>query len=72
MNEQFYSSHYHEGKMCHNFVDFNHHINYSFLGRAPAWIKKMLELITGSDKKGPVFRFFMDLGDAGKRRGSSD
>ncbi|XP_042403060.1 uncharacterized protein LOC121992633 [Zingiber officinale] len=32
--------------------------------RAPAWIKKMLESITGSDKKGPVFRFFMDLGDA--------
>lgn len=31
----------------------------------PQRIKKMFATITKSDKNGPVFRFFMDLGDAG-------
>lgn len=33
--------------------------------RTPEWLKKMFSTITKSERKGPVFRFFMDLGDAG-------
>ncbi|KAJ4951884.1 hypothetical protein NE237_028716 [Protea cynaroides] len=32
--------------------------------RTPEWIKKMFATITKNEKDGPVFRFFMDLGDA--------
>ncbi|KAF3515257.1 hypothetical protein F2Q69_00005125 [Brassica cretica] len=32
--------------------------------RTPEWLKKMFSSITKSERKGPVFRFFMDLGDA--------
>ncbi|KAK9147388.1 hypothetical protein Scep_006145 [Stephania cephalantha] len=32
--------------------------------RTPEWMKKMFAAVTKSDKNGPVFRFFMDLGDA--------
>ncbi|XP_043715026.1 uncharacterized protein LOC122663397 isoform X2 [Telopea speciosissima] len=32
--------------------------------RIPEWIKKMFAIITKNGKDGPVFRFFMDLGDA--------
>lgn len=33
--------------------------------RTPEWLKKMFATITRSERKGPVFRFFLDLGDAG-------
>lgn len=33
--------------------------------RTPEWLKKMFSTITKSERNGPVFRFFMDLGDAG-------
>ncbi|KAF8413237.1 hypothetical protein HHK36_001213 [Tetracentron sinense] len=32
--------------------------------KTPEWIKKMFATVNKSEKKGPVFRFFMDLGDA--------
>ncbi|KAK6936772.1 hypothetical protein RJ641_033802, partial [Dillenia turbinata] len=32
--------------------------------RTPEWMKKMFAGINKGDKNGPVFRFFMDLGDA--------
>lgn len=37
----------------------------SFDYRTPEWLKKMFATITKSERNGPVFRFFMDLGDAG-------
>jgi len=36
-----------------------------FIYRTPEWLKKMFSTITKSERNGPVFRFFMDLGDAG-------
>lgn len=33
--------------------------------RTPEWLKKMFASVTKSERNGPVFRFFMDLGDAG-------
>lgn len=33
--------------------------------RTPEWLKKMFASVTNSERNGPVFRFFMDLGDAG-------
>ncbi|BBG98334.1 Tic22-like family protein [Prunus dulcis] len=30
----------------------------------PEWLKKMFASVTNSERNGPVFRFFMDLGDA--------
>lgn len=33
--------------------------------RTPEWLKKVFSTITKSERNGPVFRFFMDLGDAG-------
>ena len=33
--------------------------------RTPEWLKKMFATVTKSERNGPVFRFFMDLGDAG-------
>ncbi|XP_042481732.1 uncharacterized protein LOC122062132 isoform X2 [Macadamia integrifolia] len=32
--------------------------------RTPQWIKNMFAMVTKNEKDGPVFRFFMDLGDA--------
>ncbi|KEH26364.1 hypothetical protein MtrunA17_Chr6g0470111 [Medicago truncatula] len=32
--------------------------------RTPEWLKKMFAAITKSERNGPVFRFFIDLGDA--------
>ncbi|CAL9771234.1 unnamed protein product [Musa acuminata subsp. burmannicoides] len=32
--------------------------------RTPVWIKKILATVSNNEQKGPVFRFFMDLGDA--------
>ncbi|CAN1264444.1 hypothetical protein LINPERPRIM_LOCUS11945 [Linum perenne] len=32
--------------------------------RTPEWLKKIFSSVTNKDKNGPVFRFFMDLGDA--------
>ncbi|XP_008797550.2 uncharacterized protein LOC103712700 [Phoenix dactylifera] len=41
------------------------HFDIPFLSkRTPEWIKKMLATVTKSERKGPVFRFFMDLSDA--------
>ncbi|KAH9646770.1 hypothetical protein KPL70_024977 [Citrus sinensis] len=36
----------------------------SFDYRTPEWLKKLFATITKSERNGPVFRFFMDLGDA--------
>ncbi|KAK8956908.1 hypothetical protein KSP39_PZI001512 [Platanthera zijinensis] len=33
--------------------------------RVPEWVKKVLARVTKNEKNGPVFRFFMDLNDAG-------
>jgi hypothetical protein len=33
--------------------------------RTPQWLKKFIADVTNSDTDGPVFRFFMDLNDAG-------
>lgn len=33
--------------------------------RTPEWLKKMFSTITKSERNGPIFRFFTDLGDAG-------
>lgn len=35
------------------------------LFRTPEWLKKIFATVTKSERNGPVFRFFMDLGDAG-------
>ncbi|MQL95999.1 hypothetical protein Taro_028671 [Colocasia esculenta] len=41
------------------------HFDIPFLSRRmPEWIKKMLAVFKEKDNNGPVFRFFMDLGDA--------
>ncbi|GAA0159690.1 hypothetical protein LIER_16408 [Lithospermum erythrorhizon] len=41
------------------------HFDVPFLSkRTPEWLKKMFAAITKSERNGPVFRFFMDLGDA--------
>ncbi|XP_059454889.1 uncharacterized protein LOC132185081 [Corylus avellana] len=41
------------------------HFDIPFLSkRTPDWLKKMFATITKSERNGPVFRFFMDLGDA--------
>uniref|UniRef100_A0A1D1XT87 Alpha-mannosidase 2 n=1 Tax=Anthurium amnicola TaxID=1678845 RepID=A0A1D1XT87_9ARAE len=41
------------------------HFGIPFLSkRTPEWIKKMFAVFTEKDNPGPVFRFFMDLGDA--------
>ncbi|XP_010261383.1 PREDICTED: uncharacterized protein LOC104600228 isoform X2 [Nelumbo nucifera] len=41
------------------------HIEIPFLSkRTPQWMKKIFSMVTKSGKNGPVFRFFMDLGDA--------
>ncbi|KAJ0231353.1 Uncharacterized protein HA466_0300120 [Hirschfeldia incana] len=41
------------------------HFDIPFISkRSPEWLKKMFSTITKSERNGPVFRFFMDLGDA--------
>ncbi|KAK0595636.1 hypothetical protein LWI29_008547 [Acer saccharum] len=41
------------------------HFDIPFISkRTPKWLKKMFATITKSERNGPVFRFFMDLGDA--------
>lgn len=40
---------------------------FMFYGRTPEWLKKMFAAVTKSERNGPVFRFFMDLGDAGMK-----
>lgn len=41
------------------------HFDIPFLSqRTPGWLKKMFATVTKSERNGPVFRFFMDLGDA--------
>ncbi|CAM8976412.1 unnamed protein product [Rhodiola kirilowii] len=41
------------------------HFDIPFISkRTPEWLKKMFSIITKSERSGPVFRFFMDLGDA--------
>ncbi|KAG8381244.1 hypothetical protein BUALT_Bualt06G0102300 [Buddleja alternifolia] len=41
------------------------HFDIPFLSkRTPEWLKKMFAAVTKSERSGPVFRFFMDLGDA--------
>ncbi|GMJ13589.1 hypothetical protein like AT5G62650 [Hibiscus trionum] len=41
------------------------HFDIPFISkRTPQWLKKIFANITKSERKGPVFRFFMDLGDA--------
>ncbi|CAM8973471.1 unnamed protein product [Rhodiola kirilowii] len=41
------------------------HFDVPFISkRTPEWLKKMFSIITKSERSGPVFRFFMDLGDA--------
>ncbi|KAM2384639.1 hypothetical protein ACFXTH_042039 [Malus domestica] len=41
------------------------HFDIPFISkRTPEWLKKMFKSITNSERNGPVFRFFMDLGDA--------
>ncbi|KAL0318081.1 UNVERIFIED_CONTAM: hypothetical protein Sangu_2222400 [Sesamum angustifolium] len=41
------------------------HFDIPFLSkRTPEWLKKMFAAVTKSERNGPVFRFFMDLGDA--------
>lgn len=42
------------------------HFDVPFISkRTPEWLKKMFATVTRSErKKGPVFRFFLDLGDA--------
>ncbi|KAF5790548.1 hypothetical protein HanRHA438_Chr09g0396231 [Helianthus annuus] len=32
--------------------------------RTPQWLKKMFQAVTKSERNGPVFQFFIDLGDA--------
>ncbi|XP_010546037.1 PREDICTED: uncharacterized protein LOC104818243 [Tarenaya hassleriana] len=41
------------------------HFDIPFISkRTPEWLKKMFATITKSERNGPVFRFFLDLGDA--------
>ncbi|KAG2326938.1 hypothetical protein Bca52824_009666 [Brassica carinata] len=41
------------------------HFDIPFISkRTPEWLKKVFSTITKSERNGPVFRFFMDLGDA--------
>ncbi|KAK4571436.1 hypothetical protein RGQ29_030027 [Quercus rubra] len=41
------------------------HFDIPFISkRTPEWLKKMFATVTKSERNGPVFRFFMDLGDA--------
>ncbi|XP_030533174.1 uncharacterized protein LOC115742813 [Rhodamnia argentea] len=41
------------------------HFDVPFISkRTPEWLKKVFASITKSERNGPVFRFFMDLGDA--------
>ncbi|KAL3653570.1 hypothetical protein CASFOL_003251 [Castilleja foliolosa] len=41
------------------------HFDIPFLSkRTPEWLKKAFAAVTKSERNGPVFRFFMDLGDA--------
>lgn len=41
------------------------HFDIPFISkRTPEWLKKMFATITKSERNGPVFRFFIDLGDA--------
>ncbi|KAF6157579.1 hypothetical protein GIB67_037152 [Kingdonia uniflora] len=41
------------------------HIDVPFLTkRAPGWVKKIFSTFTGNENNGPMFRFFMDIGDA--------
>lgn len=41
------------------------HFDIPFLSeRTPEWLKKMFSTISKSKRNGPVFRFFMDIGDA--------
>ncbi|RAL54227.1 hypothetical protein DM860_018207 [Cuscuta australis] len=41
------------------------HFNVPFISKmTPEWLKKMVGALTKTDRNGPVFRFFMDLGDA--------
>jgi len=50
-----------------NFIfseDMNFHLLY-IICRTPEWLKKIFAAITKSERNGPVFRFFIDLGDAG-------
>ncbi|KAJ7974127.1 Tic22-like [Quillaja saponaria] len=41
------------------------HFDIPFISkRTPEWLKKMFAAVTKSERNGPVFRFFIDLGDA--------
>ncbi|KAJ6752618.1 hypothetical protein OIU74_027441 [Salix koriyanagi] len=41
------------------------HFDVPFISkRTPEWLKKIFATVTKSERNGPVFRFFMDLGDA--------
>ncbi|CAK9310781.1 unnamed protein product [Citrullus colocynthis] len=41
------------------------HFDIPFISkRTPEWLKKMFSSITKSERNGPIFRFFTDLGDA--------
>lgn len=41
------------------------HFDIPFISkRTPEWLKKMFASVSNSERNGPVFRFFMDLGDA--------
>ncbi|KAI5591178.1 hypothetical protein BDE02_04G061500 [Populus trichocarpa] len=41
------------------------HFDVPFISkRTPEWLKKIFAMVTKSERNGPVFRFFMDLGDA--------
>ncbi|XP_057422599.1 uncharacterized protein LOC130716635 isoform X2 [Lotus japonicus] len=41
------------------------HFDIPFISkRTPEWLKKVFAAITKSERNGPVFRFFIDLGDA--------
>ncbi|CAK7338725.1 unnamed protein product [Dovyalis caffra] len=41
------------------------HFDVPFISkRTPKWLKKIFATVTKSERNGPVFRFFMDLGDA--------
>ncbi|KAJ4823715.1 hypothetical protein Tsubulata_032133 [Turnera subulata] len=41
------------------------HFNIPFISkRTPEWLKKMFATVTKRERNSPVFRFFMDLGDA--------
>ncbi|ERN05011.1 hypothetical protein AMTRI_Chr01g109500 [Amborella trichopoda] len=39
-------------------------VEIPFSARVPDWIKKGLSMLMKNERNGPVFRFFMDLGDA--------